>query len=295
LLVLVFGIVLAAVAVSVLAPGTTAALMEALEPLGVSWKPTRTTDDGNAIWYVVFSVLAVGFFAVFVAPLLFPKARSRRETMIKEVTGNFSVLQVFVDQDKRVDRGLDELRQLSEEVKRGQGTPQAGLPAAMSSTPVVPHQTGKEAAIAAVPTLEPLGVGGPSEEPTMQVSRQSISDRFDAIEAQKQSPEGSPVIRKLEGVRAADYRAPEPVAHDDDATIVRSDAVKPGIPMLDELDEPTNVIPDRKSILQRAAEVGPDDPTQLREALDPEDLRATIGSEDFDPAGPDAITKPNRD
>jgi hypothetical protein len=250
------------------------------------------------MWYVVFAFLSVGFVALFVAPLLLPKARTKRTSVLTGMSGTFPILQAFVDQDARADAGLDELRELGAEVKRIQGggvggseeptisraTPQAGTRVANPKN----HQTGKEAAIAAVPMLDPIG--SPSEEPTIQVSRRDVAASIEQPAGRKQPKipgPAAPVLRRLQGVRSADYKSPEPVVGDEDSTLVRS-ATKLRMPMIDELDEPTNVLPDRNSILQRASEaVGPNDPTQLRDAH--EDLRETV-AQPVDPAGPDATT-----
>lgn len=319
------GLMLAGAAVAVLAPGLTEMAMKALAPLGVEFSPDAPNESTNAGWYVLFAFLAVGFVGVFVAPLLFPKARESRESVISNMSGTFPVLQVFLDQDKQVDAGMNELRQLGDEVKRMQGTPMAGLAAVPKpgedgpivvdgsgigaseeptisrntpdfGTPAVPssqpdYRTGKEAAIAAVPSLAPLSAMDVSEEPTMQVSRGDVAKRLESAPV-AEAPAGAPVIRKLEGVRAADYKAPEPVVTDQDSTLVRGDVPRPTIPKndFDELDEPTNLLPSRGELLAGAAQLaGSEDPTHLRKVHD-EDLRETVAQPVRDPAGPDATT-----
>lgn len=309
---LVFGILIAGAAIAVLAPGLTGALMEGLSPLGVDF---QTDDEGSAGagWYVLFAFLAVGFFAFLVAPMLFPKARDKREKVISDVTGNFRVLDVFVDQDKRAERGVAELRRMNEEVKRMHGTPTSGLPAApseqespsvaidaagvgASEEPTVSRPrptTGKEQAISELPQLQPLGAG-PSEEPTRSVQRPAppAAATGGRSTGRSDEPDG-PVIRRLDGVRSADYRSPEPVVTDEDATIERAD--RPRMPLIDDPDESTNIIPGKDakaaSVLARAADVeaGPEDATALHAELQ-EDLRRTIQDSAYDPAGPDAPT-----
>lgn len=125
LFVLLFAVVLVGGAIMLFGPMLTAKYEFAASMLGGSADPTPTLADPrpdrdtgtNPLWYVLFVLAAAGFFVAFVTPMIFPRARSRRNLVLVELVDRFPFLTPLIDPDALADDNMEELRRLADEAK----------------------------------------------------------------------------------------------------------------------------------------------------------------------------------
>lgn len=166
LIVVLFAILLVGGALMVFGPMLSAKYQIVATMLGSEPEPMRTLADGkiiepegtNPIWYVIFTFGVVAFFAVFIAPMLFPRARRTRQAVILDLLERMPWLAPLIDADMLADEKLGELRGLAAEVNALEKHKEKALD-------IQPHDFGKmalpseqtvDASFSEMPDLEAL-------------------------------------------------------------------------------------------------------------------------------------------
>ena len=80
--------------------------------------PVVRESSSNALMYVAFAMVAAIFFALFVTPLLFPRARRARQRVLVELAERWPFLTPLIDPDALADEGMEELRAIARDAKR---------------------------------------------------------------------------------------------------------------------------------------------------------------------------------
>lgn len=207
LLVILFASVLVGGAIMVFGPTLAKKYSFAAKMLNMEEEPTRTLADGpardrsgtNPIWYVVFTFGVIAFFAVFLAPMLFPRARRTRQLILLDLAERFPVLTPLIDPDMRADAKLDELRGLAQEVNE-LGAHRAG------ALDIQPHDYGKmalpseqtvDASFSEMPNLEEILAGETPKSKNAKALRDS-----GALGAYDESDETQMAIARPTGLQA---------------------------------------------------------------------------------------------
>lgn len=215
LLVVLFAAVLIGGALMVFGPTLAKKYTFAAKMMGVEDAPRATMADAqvrrsttNPLWYVLYTALVVIFFAAFIAPMLFPRARHTRQEIIFMFAERFPILQPLIDRDAMVERGMGELRGLAAEVNALERHKAKALD-------IQPHDFGKmalpseqtvDASFSEMPDLEAM-LGGPGAPPSRSRSRGRSKDASLKLGAAGQSDDTQmaiPLSQRLQAIGGDD-------------------------------------------------------------------------------------------